>query len=195
MASNLIINPNRAANADHIIDENQTPADYINKILSETDARMDLLLLEPTVNNLNDIRTKIANETAGSPKGALFSALATMYDNLYGSGPNCFRKKKNGRKLVNFKVMNTSMPFAIFGVEYSKDYKQFNHVKIDLYSAMLDNENNRRSFVIWQKEDPDNYLFFINNFDSVFNETNNLSRRAAEEDLKGWKDTWEAMDE
>jgi hypothetical protein len=194
MAGNLIINPKRAANYDHIIDENQTPEDYIKKILIETSARMDLLLLEPNDNNLNDIESKIANETAGGPRGALYSALATIYDNLYGEGSDDPIWKTDGKKRVNFEVMKISMPYAIFGVEFVKGHEQFNHVKVDLYSAGLNDESDRRSFVIWQEEDPENYNFFINNFKHVFNTGNGLSKNVSRVDLKEWKEKWESMD-
>lgn len=63
------------------------------------------------------------------------------------------------------------MPFAIFNVEFAPEYKEFNHVKVDLYSAAISDENERRSFIVWQKDDPDNYNYFVNNFDSIKNNT------------------------
>lgn len=59
------------------------------------------------------------------------------------------------------------MPYAIFNVEFEDDYKKFDHVKIDLYSSQIGNEDQRRSFIVWKEIDFENYSFFVQNFDTV----------------------------
>ena len=185
LAGNIIINP-KYAMVDHINSENIQLSDAIEKILENTNARIDLILLEPNENTIEDIRTKIANDTAGSPEGAVYSSLATMYRNLYGKNPTVYKTARQDRRFF-FKVMTTSMPFAIFNVVFSEDNKQYNHVKIDLYSAHLSDENKRRSFVIWKESDPENYDFFVQNFDNIYKYD---AERVTEKKLKEWDKEW-----
>ena len=70
----------------------------------------------------------------------------------------------------------------------------YNHVKVDLYSAALHNENERRSFVIWEKDDPDNYNFFVNNFDDIKgNPSLCTPHRNPLDTLKQWAEEWEKI--
>ena len=92
----------------------------------------------------------------------------------------------------HLRVMKTSMPFAIFNVEFLGDAQRFNHVKVDLYSAELDDEDNRRSFVIWQEDDPENYQFFVHNFANILNNPS-LCEKVQLSTLKKWADKWENL--
>ncbi len=88
--------------------------------------------------------------------------------------------------------MKTSMPFGIFNVEFSDEMKKYNHVKVDIYSAALDNEDNRRSFVIWEEDDPENYQFFVQNFMNIKGNPS-LCEKVQTESLKQWADEWERL--
>ena len=74
-------------------------------------------------------------------------------------------KRQNTR--FEFYLSRISLPYAIFNVEFTPDYKRYNHIKVDLYSAELDTEDNRRSFIIWEWDDPDNYHFFLDSFNRL----------------------------
>ena len=191
LASNLVINPENALSyhmPSHTVGSIDL-AEAFSKILSETEAHLDLVLLKPNQSNIKDIQTKIANAILDKKEGALYSALAKLYTAIYGPDDNCF-KKANRSGHLNFKVMKTSMPFSIFNVVFSDNLKRYNHVKIDLYSANLSNENDRRSFVIYQEKDPENYEYFIHNFDNIF-QNPALTEWVTESNLKRWSDTWE----
>ena len=86
--------------------------------------------------------------------------------------------------------MKISMPFGIFNIEFSSAYKKYNHVKVDLYSAAITNESERRSFIIWQKDDPDNYDFFVRNFDSVKLNSDICAKINNINILKKYSDKW-----
>ncbi len=183
-ASNLIINP-------EIADEgHETPgiglSDSLEKILAETRANVELILTEPNQYNLTDVETKIANRNAGTADGTIYSALYTIYQNLSGDTVYQYAAMQ---KRFHLYVMKISMPFAVFNVEFSYEYRHFNHVKIDLYSAALGNEDDRRSFIIWQKEDPINYSFFIDNFNSVKLDPRICTSPTLSK-LKAWADKW-----
>lgn len=189
-ASNLVINP-QIGELGHI-PAKDIPLSYaIEKILSETSANIELILTQPNKYNLNDLKTKIANLRAGSCEGSLYSALATLYKNL--SSDTIYAQKSTSIPIsFHLHVMKTSMPFGIFNVEFADEAQRFNHVKVDLYSAELDNEDNRRSFVIWQEDDPENYQFFVHNFANILNNPS-LCEKVQLFTLKKWADKWENL--
>ncbi|MCI9311666.1 MAG: nucleotide-binding protein [Lawsonibacter sp.] len=189
-ASNLAINP-EIGEIGHIPTKDISLSDGIEKIMSETNATVELILTQPNEYNIKDLETKIANLRAGSSGGALYSALATLYKNL---STNTIYAQRSTSTPVLFQlyVMKTSMPFGIFNVEFLGDARRLNHVKVDLYSAVLDNEDDRRSFVIWQDEDPENYQFFVHNFANI--KKNPLLCEEAKLDmLKSWAEEWENL--
>lgn len=190
-ASNLLINP-LVGEKGHIPTKDISLSQAMEAIMREADATVELILTEPNPYNLQDLKSKIANQNAGSEEGALYSALATMYKNLT---TDTIYREKASEIPVHFWLytLNISMPFGIFNVEFLDETK-YNHVKVDLYSAALHNENERRSFVIWEKDDPDNYNFFVNNFDDIKgNPSLCTPHRNPLDTLKQWAEEWEKM--
>lgn len=190
-ASNLLINP-EIGEKGHIPSKDINLSAAIEKIMQETEANVELILTEPTKYNLEDLRSKIANYNAGSAEGALYSALATMYKNL--SSDTIYRKRAT-EVPIHFRLytLKTSMPFGIFNVEFLDDAKKFNHVKVDLYSAALDNEDDRRSFIIWQKDNLRNYKFFVDNFNVIKQNRSLCTLHHSLNKLKQWAQKWENM--
>lgn len=163
ICSNFIIAPS-AINITHDVDDVKI-SDSIEKILKNGRVGFNLILIEPNQYNLKDINTKIACRTKGSSKEQLYSSLNALYEKLKDNNSIYSQLSKKGQFALY--LMKISMPYAIFNVVFSHDYKEYNHVKVDLYSAAINNENERRSFIIWQKDDPDNYKFFVDNFDVI----------------------------
>lgn len=94
-------------------------------------------------------------------------------------------------------TFKTSLPFGIFNVEFMGEAQKYSHVKVDIYSAALHNEDERRSFVIWEKDDPENYKFFVDNFNDIRQNKSlctryNLHDRSFEK-LKEWAQEWDKM--
>ena len=187
-ACNLIINP-EIGEIGHIPPKDIGLSDGIERIMRETNATVEIILTQPNEYNIKDLETKIANHRAGSSEGALYSALATLYKNL-STDTIYAHHSKSTPVLFQFYVMKTSIPFAIFNVEFLDEAKRFNHVKVDLYSAALDNEDFRRSFVIWENEDSENYKFFVHNFTDI-KKNPSLCEKVTLEMLKTWAIEWE----
>lgn len=188
LASNLLINPEIGAS---LLPEDMSLKSAIIKIMEETRANIELMLLEPNRCNLRDLQTKIANCRPGDQKGCLYSALATLYQNL--STDTIYARRSSSKDvLFRFYVMKTCMPFGIFNVEFLGEASKFDHVKVDLYSAALHSEDERRSFVIWREDDPDNYRFFVNNFDTIKNNPI-ICKPATIEQLRLWAKEWDKI--
>ncbi len=189
-ASNLVINPAIGVTGN-ISPKDIGLSECIEKIMKETNATVDLILTQPNEYNVRDLATKIANLKAGSAEGALYSALTTLYKNL--STDTIFsQNSKSIPVLFQLYVMKTSMPFGMFNVEYLGDARRYNHVKVDLYSAALNNEDERRSFVIWETEDPENYQFFVHNFTDI-KKNPILCEKVNLDMLKAWAEEWEKL--
>lgn len=161
-ASNLAINPSVADRAHSTA--GTSLHDALQKVLKETKANFELILADPNPCNLADAETKIANRNAGSVKKIILSALFTIYKNLTNGS---IYQQSAADNRFHLYVMKVGMPFAIFNIEFFDEEKKYNHVKIDLYSASLGNEDDRRSFIIWQMDDPLNYQFFVDNFKNI----------------------------
>ena len=163
--------------------------DVIRLLLKkERPASIELILAEPTEAVLNDVQTKITNSSVG-PQGAIYSAQSKIYE-LLTTDPTFMEAKREG--YFSYYVTNISIPFAIFNVEFDGIYSDLNHVRIDLYSAKLPREEERRSMIIWQKQDKENYKFFVDNFNSIRQDTN-ICHKPTKEELKKWSDIWSKM--
>jgi len=190
-ASTLFLNPNNGDSA-HIRQLNSEPINLsqaISLVLKDSDANLELILTKPTPLNLEDIKTKIANPKVGAT-GAVYSALNSLHqltsnDTIYKG----LLKRPNNR--FKYYVTSVSIPFAIFHVEFHDDYSYLNHVKVDLYSAELANEDDRRSMIIWQATDNLNYHFFVDNFDRIRRGT--TCEVPSCEDLEKWAQKWEKI--
>ncbi len=186
-ACNLFLNPEIADIRDLEADGTSSLARSLSKIMCETDARLELMLIEPSNYNLFDVKTKIANHRTGSSAGAVCSAIAAVYNML--SSDTIYSPFNPSR--FEFFLSRISLPFGIFNVEFLPGYEQFSHVKVDLYSAALDSEDERRSFIIWQSTDPINYQFFVDNFNRMKRDRD-ICKKPTEKEMKKWVERWES---
>lgn len=191
-AGNFFVNP-------EIADFNQAPregADTISKAIEKivldkkTQTALDLILTEPTDANLCDIKTKIANQRARTEAGIVYSAWDGIFRML--TEKEVYAEMYEKRNFL-IKAINISIPFAIFHVKFTDEYDEYSHVKVDLYSVQLGNEDERRSFVIWKKDDFYNYNFFVGNFNSIEG-NRNLCKNPSIKELKEWSRKWQLME-
>lgn len=136
----------------------------IRCVLEKTNATLDLMLLDPNERNLRDAAARMPNPNAKSPEQLIYASWRTICENI--DSDNVYRSAYQSKRFRCFASM-IGMPYAILGVEYDEEYAQYNHVKIDLYSSGLGDEGQRRSFIVWQDTNPQNYDFFIHNFDNI----------------------------
>lgn len=183
LASNLIIDPKTA-------DLNHGPgiADAFEKILRDSRAVMELMLLEPHPHNLRSAATQIANPSKGSKAEVIRSAWESVY---YKLSSNTVYKKAyvaSPKQFICFSL-SVGIPYALFNVEFSDEYSRYDHVKIDLYSSGIGNEDERRSFIIWKDLDRENYNFFVQNFNSVSRDRA-ICHQPTLNEIKGWITAW-----
>lgn len=189
-ACNLLINP-AVADPRHL-DRTPSFAKNVRKILQETNAKLELILTEPSERNLFDLQTKIANSSLGGSADIVYSSWDTILENITKDGFYKDLYEETPKRFL-IKAIKIGIPFAIFNVQFKgEDDEKYSHVKIDLYSANIENEDNRRSFIIWKGEDRENYDFFVNNFDAIRKNTG-LCFEPEIKDLEAWSSQWKGI--
>lgn len=187
LASNLVLNPEFI----DIGQIQQSPSELSNafqRILQESHAMLEMILTEPHPANLRDAATKMANSVAGSRENLIYIAWEAIHNNVL-TNP-IYKKAYEEHRFLYFSL-NIGIPYAVFGVEFDGEFEKYDHIKIDLYSSEIGNENQRRSFIIWKDIDYENYHFFIENFDSV-KRNKEICYQPALSVIKGWLDEWNA---
>jgi hypothetical protein len=189
LAGNLIINPAEATN-EHKRQMDRAPvslSEALWRIVEYGSAYVSYILAKPTPEVIKDASSKIANP-AVKAEGAILSAHAKMYEML--TSDTVLAAASNSRhKSFDYQVVDLCIPFGMFIVEYGGEYSYLSHVKIDLYSAEISNENDRRSMVIWQIQDPENYNFFVNNYDAI--KKSRGCETPTMEELSKWARRWQ----
>ncbi len=83
------------------------------------------------------------------------------------------------------------MPFAYFQIIYKDAWREFNHIKIDLYTEGLANNISRRSLIVFEQDDRDTYLFLHNQFSHLQERSRRTSRQLIKANHERWLEEWE----
>lgn len=68
---------------------------------------------------------------------------------------------------LEYRLTNIALPYGLILVTNDEEHTNLNHIKVDLYSPFLQNDSERRSFIIYQ--DNSNYEFFYKQITSIWN--------------------------
>ena len=79
----------------------------------------------------------------------------------------------------------------MFQIIYDEENREKNHIKVDLYSCNMDSSDDRRTMVIYRREDQENYDFFENQI-KFFNsrEMRNRSFELISQNHDRWMQAW-----
>lgn len=170
IAGNIILETEgNTVRPQHRLESEDLPA-LIREILQNCNAELDLILTEPNETNLRDAENRVGNPLADPRNKVIYAAWKKIYQIVFGNDYPIYRNAADSGRF-NYSALKTVIPYAVFGVEFLDEYSIYDHVKIDLYSCDIVNEDERRSFIVWKDFDPENYKFFIDNFDRVFKDT------------------------
>lgn len=95
----------------------------------------------------------------------------------------------------SFMVTECALPYAIFHIQYKDPWKEFDHVKVDLYSFSIDSSVERRSMIFF-KNDPANtanYTFFVNQFNALRKRYRRRSAQLIRAEHKNWIAHWREL--
>lgn len=129
---------------------------------------VELIITEPGTYAMDDALRKVANRTSVKDQRAVFyGAYANLFELLHNTDSEFYKAYNRQPRQFNYFLTNISLPFSIFCIEYEAGYKEYDNIKIDIYSAELKAERDRRSMVIYKKYDPNNYRFFRENYEDI----------------------------
>lgn len=94
-------------------------------------------------------------------------------------------------KRFRFMVTENVPPYALFQIVYKDKWRGYNHIKVDLYSEGLDSSMNRRSMIIFETDDPENYNFFVARHNYIRNARESKALISSHNDE--WIAAWEDM--
>lgn len=104
-------------------------------------------------------------------------------------------QKAYQQKRFRFMVTENVLPYALFQVEYKPGYEENSHIKVDLYSAGLASNMDRRCMMIFKKDDPENHNFFVHRYEYTRNvkASANLIRKYHDQWLAQWAQLQEEL--
>ena len=134
---------------------------------------------------------KLGNSSFEEYPEAVFLSSFSNIHKLMGIEPYSSASQQRRFSLI---LTECCLPYAIFHVVYKKGWEELNHVKIDLYSINIDSSEERRSMLIFEKDNKADYDFFVNQFvylrQSSFQKR---SRKLIRENEDRWLQEWEDL--
>ena len=129
-------------------------------LLEDKDFSLRIIITAPQSAAADDAieYNKLGNSALEDYEEAVFLGSYASINKLKETEPY-----KTASKSARFKFMVTDcmLPYALFQVVYKNGWEEFNHIKVDLYSYGIDSSMDRRSMLIFQKTDPDNYNLWL----------------------------------
>lgn len=183
LASNIFLNPDMAIEG-HLRYQRVGLDACIKKLLEEGTAQVELMLLEPNPGNLKDVESKISNDRLAVKGKAVQGAWRALFDKV--EQDELYKERVKEPSTFCYYAMKTSMPIGIISVKFGGENSIRNFVHVDLYTAALDTEDNRRVINIWERNDPENYRFFVRNFDDIKRNKELCSRMPTRADMKAY---------
>lgn len=192
-AGSIIFTPER-----HSVDRRAYDIGKMFKIfralLTDSEFTLRLVINAPDSPAVQDaVRySRLGNNAYEERPEAVFLSAYSGIRGLLAEEP--FRTAEKEKRL-SLTLTDCVMPFSIFHVVYKKGWETFNHVKIDLYSLDLDSSADRRSMLIFEKDDPENYQFFVHQFEFLRKQDLKSTRDRIRQNNDKWLQEWEDMKE
>jgi len=130
---------------------------------------------------------KLGNDALKDDEEAIFYLAYGRIDALREKEP--YKTAFNNHQFL-FSVTECNLPYALFEIVYDDAHKEYDHIKVDLYSYDIKSSVNRRSMIIFKDTDKDNYDFFkkqIDYFKSLHSESCDLIKMNHKKWVKAWK--------
>lgn len=162
-----------------------------SELLKDELFSLELIIAAPDSECMRDA---IKNKKTGNrklednPERTFYSAYANI-SNLI-KNDEVFSKAYEDKRF-NFMVTEEPMIGAIFEMQYKEKWEQFNYIKFDLYSPNIINNQNRRSVIVFEDDDKDNFDFFEN----IYNQFRNKEKSNAlmKENHQKWLKKWDEI--
>lgn len=182
------------ASDKNLVDERAYDRGLISRIfqylLQDEEFSFELITSAPDSLGAQDavVNKKLGNSSLEEYPEAIFLASYANIKKLLKE--NEIYKKASEERRFRFMVSECVMPYSIFQIVYKKKWEEYNHVKIELYSEGIVSNMERRSIIIFEKDDKENYDFFVNRYNYLRNlkKSKELIKTNHEKWIKDWND-------
>ena len=121
----------------------------------------------------------------------VFLVAYANFDRLQNEEPY---KSALANNRFDFMVTDCVLPYALFQIIYKDEWAEYNHIKVDLYSYGLHTSEDRRSMVVFEKDDKANYDFFVRQIETLkSNQNRKKSAQLIKKNHKKWIKEWEKL--
>lgn len=164
-----------------------------SQILKDPEASLEIVINAPGCAATQDAidNEKLGNSALEEHPEAIFLSAYCNINKLIEDNP--IFAKASREKRFRFLVTEKMLPYALFQVEYKDGWEEYNHMKVDLYSEGLLSNMERRSMMIFAKDDPSNYGFFVDRYKYIRDVS--ASRVLIQNNHDRWLQEWEQMKE
>lgn len=166
----------------------------IMHLLEDKDFSIRMVINAPLSSATNDAieYSKLGTNAFIENQEYVFISSYANIQNMIAIEP--YRTAYNENRFM-FQLTDCVLPYAMFQVIYKQGYEQFNHIKIDLYSCGIDTTKDRRSILIFENVNRDNYHFFneqIKQFNS--RHERQKSMQLIQKNGARWLEAWNEYD-
>lgn len=130
---------------------------------------------------------KLGNDALADNPNAIFLVSYANICKLLENEPYHSAKQENRFKYL---LTKNILPFAFFQIIYKNEWREFNHIKIDLYTEGVQFSANRRSMIIFEKDNPETYRFFEQQFAHLKNREKHESAKLIKSKHNVWIEQW-----
>lgn len=187
-AGSIIFAPHRHM-VDHKAYDYGLMFNIFSKLFNRNDFHLNMIINAPFSEAAKSAvkYKKLGNDALKDDEQAIFYGSYGSLCDLIKDGPF---KKASENNQFEFMVTERPLPYALFEIIYDDEYKDYNHIKVDLYSYGIDSNNERRTMVFFQTSDPENYNFFKQQI-TILKDEYKLSKVLIKKNHKLWISKWE----
>ena len=149
-----------------VVNNRRKEAPAMAKAIEDLLEKDDEFSLNLTITNPNSKASaeaicngKLGNRTFNRRNDNAFSSAWNSIISKLRDADNIYKRRLDDGNF-EFKLTDVSLPYALMRVEYKAGYKDLNYIKLDIYSPYIESNSSRRSIVVSQRYQPDNYQFF-----------------------------------
>lgn len=191
-AANLIFTPKRDM-VDRNCNDLGVLFDIFEQLLKDDEFTLRLVMNAPGQTAAKDaIRfRKLGNSSFEEHLEAVFLSSYVKLRELSEKDP--YRTARLSHRFT-LTLTECVLPYSILHVIYKEGWEEFNHVKLDFYSFDIDSSEERRSVVIFERDNKENYDFFVHQFAYLRrDEARQASMQLIKENDESWHQQWNKL--
>ena len=187
-AGSIIFAPHRHM-VDHKAYDYGLMFNIFSRLFEKSDFHLDMIINAPFSDAAKSAvkYNMLGNDALKDDQQAVFYGSYGSLCDLIQDGP--FKEAYKNHQF-SFMVTERPLPYALFEIIYDEEYKEYNHIKVDLYSYGIDANSERRTMVFFQTSDASNYNFFKKQI-TMLKDEYQLSKALIKKNHKFWMSKWE----